>query len=250
MITLTGIFYNTMNTPCLENKLLPVRRFFVDVVRIVSVILLPIILFVSCQKTDKAYYPHGQVKFILPKDSRGQINGEAKWWYENGSMMLTAEYKNGELNGKLTRFYENGNKQTEDNYLKGRLNGISKEMDMSGKLMSEMTYINDILNGPSRKLNELGQILEEGSYKNGYYEGEWKYYDRFGKLIGTANFSHGNGIKKSWNANGKIAMTAEYHDNLIHGSETWFDESGQKIRVRTYISGEIVSERLLQPGQQ
>jgi antitoxin component YwqK of YwqJK toxin-antitoxin module len=104
-----------------------------------------------------------------------------------------------------------------------------------------------MLNGVSRQYNGTGQVTEEGNYKNGYFDGDWKYYDRFGKLIATANFNHGSGIKKAWNANGKIAMTTEYRDNLIHGTETWYNESGQKVRERTYVTGEIVSERIIQP---
>jgi antitoxin component YwqK of YwqJK toxin-antitoxin module len=123
-------------------------------------------------------------------------------------------------------------------------------MDLNGNVFSEKTYVNDTLNGISRQFNGIGQVTEEGNYRTGYFDGEWKYYDRFGKLIATANFNHGSGIKKSWNANGKIAMTIEYHNNLIHGNEIWYDESGQKIRVRKYISGEIVSETIIPPGQQ
>ena len=136
MTTLTGIYYNTMITLCSENKQLTIKRSFATGMRLITVFILPLILFVSCLKTEKAYYSDGRPKFIIPKDSQGRIDGEAKWWHENGSLMLTAEYKNGQLNGKLNRYFDNGNKQTEDYYLQGKLNGMSQEMDLSGKVMS------------------------------------------------------------------------------------------------------------------
>jgi antitoxin component YwqK of YwqJK toxin-antitoxin module len=227
-----------MITPCSENKPLPAYRFLPVEIHFIPVFLFLMILFVSCERTEKAYYRDGQPKFIIPKNSLGKIEGDAKWWYENGSLMLTAEYKNGQLNGKMTRYYDNGNKQTEDNYLLGKLNGLSREMDLNGNVYSEKTYMNGTLNAISRQFNGIGQVTEEGNYLNGYFDGEWKYYDRFGKLIATANFNHGSGIKKSWNSDGKIAMTTEYRDNLIHGT------------VRMYNTGEIVSERIVQPGEE
>lgn len=199
-------------------------------------------LMISCQRTEKAFHPNGQQKYLYTKTARGNMHGEATWWYPNGNLQLKAEYIDGVIHGKLTRYYENGKPQTEDHYDHGKLQGISREMNVYGKVIVEKTYQNDTLHGISRQYDENGQVVVEGYYEHGYFEGKWLYRDRLGHLTGEGNFSKGTGVVKSWDVYGKPSGMAEYVDNLQHGTELWYDNEGRVVRKRIFDFGDMVSD--------
>ncbi|MBW6461381.1 MAG: toxin-antitoxin system YwqK family antitoxin [Bacteroidales bacterium] len=219
-------------------------RFFV-----IPVLLLGLIfVLASCRKTETAYYSNGQIKHSLPKNARGKLDGQAQFWFPNGTPELTAEYKDGILHGRLIRFHGNGNPQSEDQYENGMLNGVSREFYLNGAVRIEMTYRNDTLHGVSRQYDDAGQVVIEGHYENGYFEGYWLYRDRYGNVTGDANFVRGTGVKRAWNYEGKTAGTTEYMDNLRHGKEVWYDNEGNISRIVYYDSGDPVDYVVENPG--
>jgi len=211
-------------------------------------ILGSIILLVSCRRTEKAYYPDGQIRYSLPKNARGQLDGQAQFWFPNGKLEMTAEYKEGILHGRLVRFQMNGNPQSEDHYENGMLNGVSREFYLNGAVRTEVTYRNDTLHGKSRQYADAGQVVIEGQYENGYFEGYWLYRDRYGNVTGDANFFQGTGVKRAWNHEGKIVGTTEYMDNLRHGKEVWYDNEGNIDRIVYYDFGDPVNYPVENPG--
>lgn len=215
------------------------------------IVLLPLIfisgVFTSCQKTEKSYYPNGKIKYILPENEAGQVHGVAKFWYDNGNLQLTGEYKDGVLDGKLCRYRENGIIETEDIYQNGKLHGLCREFHYNGNVLSEMPYVNDTLHGLSRQFDDVGQIMIEGYYEHGYFEGKWNYHDRIGNLIGEADFKKGMGVKKSYDTDGKLTGITEYMDNLKHGREIWYNKSGKEISIRYFEHGDRVAYEVESP---
>lgn len=205
-------------------------------------LLAAIALFSACSRTEKAFYPDGKPKYIYTKNVKGNINGEATWWFPNGHMQLKADYADGVIHGRLIRYYENGKPQTEDHYENGKLNGVSKEFNVYGKVVVERTYRNDTLHGPSRQYDESGQVIIEGQYEKGHYEGKWLYRDRLGRLTGEGEFHQGRGVVRSWDVYGKPSGMAEYLDNLQHGTELWYDGEGRVVKKRLWDFGDIVAD--------
>jgi antitoxin component YwqK of YwqJK toxin-antitoxin module len=217
-----------------------------DFIVLIAFILMTV-LFSSCEKTEKAYYPNGKIKFSLPKNGSGKIDGQAKFWYENGNLQLTGEYKDGVLNGKLCRYRVDGIIETEDLYVGGKLDGLCREFHYNGNVKSEMPYVNDTLHGFSRQFDDVGQIMIEGVYEHGFFEGKWVYYDRLGNLIGNAEFKKGTGVKKSYDANGNLIGIAEFKGNLKHGREIWYNASGKEIGTRYFEYGDRVGHAVESP---
>lgn len=229
-----------MITAWLTDQCLGNKRVFPSCKVFALAIISIAILFLSCQKTETSKYPNGQVKFILHKNEQGKLHGESKYWYENGNLMLTADYTNGIIDGKLARYREDGTKLTEDVFVNGKLNGVCHEFHYNGNVLSEMPYVNDTLHGMSRQLDDVGQVMIEGMYEHGYFEGKWTYYNRSGDIIGEADFKEGTGVKKSYDVNGNVIGIAEFKDNLQHGKEIWYSTSGKLVRTRYYDHGDLV----------
>lgn len=238
-----------MIIPCLKDRLTSDKRFISPKIPAIFLLFFSVFISVSCQKTEKAFYPDGRLKSLIPKDRQGRINGEAKWWYENGSLQIEADYKNNELDGRFTRYFENGMKQSEAGYTRGMQNGLAVEWNINGKVAVEKTYRNDTLDGICRQYDEQGRKIVEGSYKDGFFEGRWLYFNNLGILTGEGNFTRGSGTKQSWNEEGKLIGKAAYRENLRHGQETWYDDEGKIARIRTFEAGEMVSDSVISLGR-
>jgi antitoxin component YwqK of YwqJK toxin-antitoxin module len=180
----------------------------------VLISLMAVVLLLSCNRPERSYWPDGSKKSEIPYDENGKIHGTAKWWNEDGTPMLEADYVHGQLHGKLVRYMEKvGVKQTEDNYVDGKQNGLSIEWDYDGVKVREQNYVNDTLHGISRKWYHNEQPLEEGEYVNGMMQGEWIYYDIAGNIIGRGEFDNGNGIKKIFSPSGRQLGQVRFENN-------------------------------------
>ena len=65
----------------------------------------------------------------------GLLNGDSKYWYENGKLESRVPYKMGEINGIVTRYYENGKVKARIHFVDGLRGGEKGEMfwDENGK---------------------------------------------------------------------------------------------------------------------
>ena len=239
-----------MDILCSKNLLSEIARFRSNTIAIVILLVSSMVLLGSCHRTERAYFPDGNPEYIIPKDCNKRIDGQAKWWYENGSLQIVADYKKGKLDGKVIRYYGNGMKQSEAEYRNDLLNGLSLDYNFNGKVIVEKNYRNDTLDGPCKQFDEQGRKIVEGNYKDGFFEGRWLYFSSDGTLVGEADFSGGTGSKVSWNERGEVIGRASYQANLRHGDEIWYDAGGNITRVRTFNEGEIVSDSTYSQGNQ
>ncbi len=98
----------------------------------------------------------------------GKPDGESVYFYANGKVMETGNYKAGLKAGLWIRFNESGNKTAIANYLDGKKNGTWIVWDDKGVKRFEMTY------------------------QNGEKSGTWYNWDERGELVATTNYSSGN----------------------------------------------------------
>jgi len=114
----------------------------------------------------------------------GELNGERKMFYTDGSVEIEEQYKEGKLSGRYTSYHSNGNAKFEANYEEDILLGITKLYYESGELREEVNFENSEENGPFREYFPNGNLKWEGTYLNGENEiGELKQYDIQGTLI-------------------------------------------------------------------
>jgi hypothetical protein len=73
-------------------------------------------------------------------------DGVHKTYFESGSLMEEATYKNGKLNGPLKRYYENGSLSEIINYVDGKQNGQKYDYFKDGKLkMQTLMHNNEVV---------------------------------------------------------------------------------------------------------
>lgn len=208
-------------------------------------LLLFIIILTSCDKPKIQYWPPSKYGEKLKKSEENFKNGKKEglsvWWHVNGNKQIECTYKDGNLNGLFNRWYYNGNPERTDNYINGVLDGASKTFYEEGGIESEMNYKNGILDGIYKLYWENGEIKTSSEYSNGLYSGNWKYYDRIGIKIGEAQFVNGNGnqIEFSLKTGLKIKET-NIIKNKKNGVETWWSDSGKKIKEVTYSDDKII----------
>ena len=199
-------------------------------------------LLISCGRTEKADWPNGNRKHEIPFNIDNKIDGTATWWYEDGTLQQQVEYKGGVINGRSVRWHPNGARQSEETYVNGLLEGMTTEWDVFGNKILEQTYKAGQLDGVSRQWHDNGQLMTEGTYSGGLFDGIWLYWDRFGNLVGQGDFKLGSGTQCSWNAVGLVVYRVTYLDNLKHGKEVWFNNTGGVEKVVIFDHGEVVGE--------
>ena len=117
--------------------------------------------------------------FSLTNDE-DHFDGIVTWYYENGKVMQTVNYKNGVLNGERKNYYINGILKDQFSY---------KDAKITGKWVSYY---------------ENTKISETGSYENGDRNGFWKEYYKNGKLKGEGKYANDKkvGVWKMYYYNG------------------------------------------------
>ena len=92
------------------------------------------------------------------------FNGTVTWYYENGNVTQTVNYKNNILEGERRNYHENG------------------------KLKSQYSYKDGEIDGPWISFYDNSKKNEEGQYKNGERIGSWKEYHKDGRIKGEGQY--------------------------------------------------------------
>ncbi len=131
------------------------------------------------------YYLSGtkQMEGISLDKNKEVYEGEVKWYFENGKLFQTINYKKGVLECKLQIFYEDGKLKGESNYKNGKLSGNWKEYYENGKLKEIGPYKDDQKDGDWKCYYVDGRLKAEGKYIFDNRVGDWKnyYYDGVGE---------------------------------------------------------------------
>lgn len=114
------------------------------------------------------YYLSGvkQMEAISSSLEEETFDGEVIWFYENGNVMQTVNYKNNVLDGLRKNYHE------------------------SGPLKSQYSYKNGQIEGEWVEYYENARLSESGQYKNGERNGDWKEYYSNGKLKGEGKYAN------------------------------------------------------------
>jgi antitoxin component YwqK of YwqJK toxin-antitoxin module len=204
-------------------------------------ILSIVVLLVSCNReTKESFWENGNLKSKLAY-KKGQLDGPAFWFYENGSKEQEVSYSLNKLNGNQKRWYQNGKLESEATYVDGMLQGNSFLYDQEGNKIIEEHYVNDTLHGKYLKFYPDKTIQIEGEYSKGLFSGSWIYYDLKGDVVGSGNFEKGTGFQKAWWPNGNLKREIFYQKNQKQGEEKWFDENGKLEKINIYENGILIN---------
>jgi antitoxin component YwqK of YwqJK toxin-antitoxin module len=88
-------------------------------------------------------YDDGAIKFIKHyKD--GKLNGQAKWFYPNGTTEQITQFVNGKEEGNSYYFYPSGSLKNFRNWKNGNMNGYANDFfDSSVWVMKAVLFFND-----------------------------------------------------------------------------------------------------------
>lgn len=118
------------------------------------------------------YYLSGakQMEGISLKEKEEVFDGTVTWYFENGNVMQTVNYKNKVINGERKNYHE------------------------IGPLKSQYSYENGNIEGPWVGYYENSKLAESGTFQSGKRNGEWKEYHKNGKLKGEGSYNDGKKV--------------------------------------------------------
>ena len=186
-------------------------------------------------------------------------NGVREWFYKNGQLRKTGEYKNGMKNGVWKEFYQDGKLNLEINYFEGKKKGESVYYYENGTKREQSNYNLDKLNGLQKKWNENGEIESETEYKNGIKD-KFKLYENgkvsqegLNNIIKIYSTEDGHlqreitcvgftpdGPFKDFHPNGQVSQKGNWSkEKGKQGKFTGFDENGKLHYEGNYINDKI-----------
>lgn len=149
----------------------------------------------SILRIDKGYYKNGNPKWEYSYNSKGNMDGVRRQWYENGQLIYESYYKDSKEDGVFKKWREDGSLISESHYKNGRLDGASKDWYKNGQLEYEQYYKNGAKDGVHKKWYGNGQLEYERHYKNGKHDGVHKEWSRDGSLISESHYKNGEEVK-------------------------------------------------------
>jgi uncharacterized protein len=214
------------------------------------------------QGETRYYYPDGKLKklvfYVNDKET-----GVSKEYAQDGTIIVLTEYRNGSIirRENINRVDRNGKKQgvwklfytdetlkEEGFYVNGRKNGYFKQYDVNGVLKIVEKYVDDVIQEDVPELASYeirtdyyddGSVKVVGSYKNGVPEGIRREYDANGKITDSYIFEKGvimgegivdekglkQGFWKEFFDNGKLRAEGNYKDNTKTGDWKFYTEN-------------------------
>jgi antitoxin component YwqK of YwqJK toxin-antitoxin module len=127
------------------------------------------------------YYLSGvkQMQAFSLKLDEELFDGEVVWYYENGKVMQTVNYKSNVLIGKRKNYHESGPLKSQYSYTDGKIAGDWVSYFENSKLSESGKYENGERNRSWKEYYKNGKLKGEGNYANDKKVGVWKmyYYD-------------------------------------------------------------------------
>ena len=129
------------------------------------------------------YYLSGakQMEAISLKKDEEIFDGMVTWYFENGHVMQTVNYKNNSLVGERKNYHESGSLKSQYSYENGNIEGAWVGYYENSKLSESGIYKSGARNGEWKEYHENGKLKGEGSYDDGKKVGIWKMYYYDGK---------------------------------------------------------------------
>lgn len=141
-----------------------------------------LLIFTSCKKSEKTYYPDGKLRSITELNKDGLPDGWQSFYYPNGQLKEETNFTNGNENGKSIGYFEDGSIMYESFFKEGLLQGTLKLYHRNGKLESEQFYKKNKKHGICKGFYASGRLEYEVFYEYGDLQYSERY-DSTGALI-------------------------------------------------------------------
>jgi TonB family protein len=183
-----------------------------------------------------------------------QYNGKCSFYYDNGKLSFSGDYRNGVKNGQFSYFYFAGTKEAEYTFVNGMADGKWTTWYADGKQRSEQHYtayaaaiLDSLVASRSSGIRSRPGVGDVTQRKNLRTFAK----DTMNKLPanGLSKFSSvengffrnscWNGTFSTWYENGKKCTEMQYKDNVRIGKWYYWDVSGKVNVELTFADGKI-----------
>lgn len=162
----------------------------------------------------KYYYDYWKtkIKAVHYMTDRGDYHGTSKFYFEDGKLQATIEYKWGKRNGKTVEYFYNGKVKASGSYVDDKENGES------------LAYEYD---------KDKYYLLSKSKYDNG----EPLLYVKFKSNGDTLELGRVNGECGYWWDNGKRSMKYTQVNGVPQGAVKYWYDNGQLWKEGEFING-------------
>ena len=199
-----------------------------------------------------------QRKIMDMSYSDGKRDGQAVWYWPNGSQMRQADFQDGQIHGQIVEWNRQNKVVRQVTYDQGKelikrtaqFHPKQKESE-ANFLGPRLVYVeeDDWWNAQPASYESIGREIQHGSIHTWYSNGQPKSRGQFenGLRVGAFVFWHSNGQKQTegryrenaktgrwtwWHQSGMKAIEGNYTDDLASGTWTWWDTDGQVTQTR------------------
>lgn len=180
------------------------------------------------EDTIVSAYPSGNIKeqYVV---INGQKNGPYTFFYENGTIWQTGNYKNDRLESKWLIYNQKGTIKQIANYSEGKREGKQSFYYENGMLMQQFFCSRDSIEGMVEIYSDIGYLVERIQHKNNKKHGEYIKLNEFGDTVVFGRFQENlkSGIWKEFYPNGSIAKLTIYQNDTIFGCVNYYDDDEQ-----------------------
>ncbi len=156
-------------------------------------------------------------------------------YFSDGTIAETRNYKDGVLldaqggpyNGPYVVNYPGGKPYEKFFYKNGLADGLFQMYSPQGSLEMERSYVNDKLEGPTR-IYENGKVVAEYQFVADVKQGLAKEYTENGHIEYTYVDDRVQGVKKFFDAQGRVRGIRIFKDGKPEGDITYLDKYGKK----------------------
>ncbi len=171
---------------------------------------------------NEAYFECGALMYRA-NAINGLYEGPGVTNHPNGKVAREYNYHLDSLNGDCKWFYDDGSREGETVYKMGRRQGLQTNYYRSGGVESRVLYVDDLAEGTAEYFYPNGKLKSKGQFKENIATGMWEAYDPQGL------------ITERWNRdeNGKLHGDDEDYSNGITETILTY-EHGKLIKSVSY----------------
>ncbi len=190
--------------------------------QILSILFLTI--FISCSSTKET---------TQKTNSKDQLNGITKEFYEDGGLKIEWKYKNNQLNGISKEYHKDGTYSEWDYENDELIEG--KSYFKSGKILQEYNFKKGKRDGTAIRYYETGEKETVWEFKNDILISGIAYYST-GEKRTDFKYKDGipEGISTEYYKNGKKKIEWNYKNGKLSGESIEYFENGNVKRILNY----------------
>ncbi len=179
----------------------------------------------------------------------GVKNGVWKKFFDDGKPWVDTNYENGNLHGSFKMYGEKGKPKVQGKYSRGIRVGVWLNFNANGSVYTQDVYNNGVLKSTKRENGEFTDYYDSEipksiyNYKKGNREGEFQEFYDIGEFVQEKTPGKMGGPDEITEqlVGTKVKVKGWYHEDLLNGKVTYFNEDGSTNKIEVWENGVLIS---------